>query len=94
VHATQDIKQPQLVLSPGWWQEMTENSTNPQPIDSSTSNGRVTLGYQRLNAGGRLTVWLQFQVNPVAIGKRDTNVLLTDGDKPVAQVNRSMTVLP
>jgi hypothetical protein len=88
------IKEPQLVLGPGWWEQMTENSINPEPTASSTSNGRVTLSYGRLNAGQKLTVWIQFQVNPAQVGHREANVLLTDGDKPIAQLNRSITVLP
>jgi hypothetical protein len=94
VTATTDIKEPQLVLGPGWWEQMTENSMNPEPTASSTSNGRVTLSYGRLNAGQKLTVWIQFQVNPAEVGHREANVLLTDGDTPIAQINRSITVLP
>jgi hypothetical protein len=94
VTATRDLKAPQLVLSPGWWEEMTANSVSPQPLNESTSNGRVTLSYGRLNAGQKLTVWLDYQVNPVNVGKRTANVLLTDGATPVARVNRDITVLP
>jgi hypothetical protein len=95
VVAHQDMKQPQLVLSPGWWEQMTENSTNPQPLNQSTSNGRVTLSYGTLHSGQKLTVWLEYQVNPVNdFGKRATNVLLTDGATQVAQVNRDVTVFP
>jgi hypothetical protein len=94
VFAHADIKEPQLVLSPGWWEEITENSTNPQPVQSSTSNGRVTLSYGSLHPGQRLTVWLQYQVNPITVGKRDTNVQLTDGDTAIARVDRTMTILP
>jgi hypothetical protein len=94
VEAAQDIKEPQLVLSPGAFEEMTVNSVIPEAMDESTSNGRVTLSYQRLNAGQKLTVWIQYQVNPVNVGKRTTNVLLTDGDKPIATVKRDITSLP
>jgi hypothetical protein len=94
VTATRTIREPQLVLGPGWWEEMTENSIAPDPLDQSTSNGRVTLSYGRLDAGQKLTVWLEYQVNPVNVGHRPTNVLLTDGPRPIAQVHRELTVLP
>jgi hypothetical protein len=94
VEARTDLKEPQLVLSPGWWEQMTENSINPEPLDSSASNGRVTLSYQPLHPGQKLTVWLQFQVNPINLASRDANVLLTDGSTPVALVKHSLTVLP
>jgi hypothetical protein len=94
VTATRDIKEPQLVFSPGWFEEMTANSVSPDPLNQSTSNGRVTLSYGRLNAGQKLTVWLEFQVNPVNVGHRVANVLLTDGDTPVALVKHDIRVLP
>ena len=94
VTASADIKEPQLTLGPGWWEQMTENSVNPEPVASSTSNGRVTLSYGRLNAGQKLTVWIQFQVNPAQTGHREANVLLTDGPDRIAQINRDVTVLP
>ncbi len=94
VHATQDIEEPQLTLSPGWWEEITQNSINPEPMASSTSNGRVTLSYPRLNAGQRLTVWLQYQVNPITVGKRDANVLLSDGGTAIAEAKRTLTIFP
>jgi hypothetical protein len=94
VTAQTDIKSPQLVLGPGWWEQMTQNSINPQPLASSSSNGRVTLSYGRLNAGQKLTVWIEFQVNPAQAGQREANVLLTNGPDPIAQLNRSITVFP
>jgi hypothetical protein len=94
VVARRDIAEPQLTFSPGWWEEMTENSVNPEPLQQSTSNGRVTLSYGRLNAGQKLTVWLEFQVNPVNIGHRVENVLLSDGDTLIAQLDRDVTILP
>jgi hypothetical protein len=94
VTATRDIKEPQLVLSPGWFEEMTQNSISPDPVAQSNSNGRVTLSYGRLNAGQKLTVWIDNQVNPVNVGKRTANVLLTDGATPIALVKHNLTVLP
>ena len=94
VIAHQTLRQPQLVLSPGWWEEMTENSVNPDPVQASSSNGRVTLSYSQLNAGQKLRVWLQYQVNPITVGKRTTNVFLTDGGNGLVEVHRSMTVFP
>jgi hypothetical protein len=94
VTATQDIKEPQLVVSPGLFEEMTVNSIEPQPANESSSNGRPTLSFGRLNAGQKLTVWLDLQVNPINVGNRPANVLLTDGATPIAIVKRDITVLP
>jgi hypothetical protein len=94
IEATTTLKEPQIVLGPGWWEQMTQNSLNPEPVASSTSNGRVTLSYGRLNAGQKLTVWMQFQTNPANLGPQEANALLTDGDEPIAQINRTVTVFP
>jgi hypothetical protein len=94
VTATRDLEHPQLVMSPGWFEQDTENAIVPDPIEQSSSNGRVVLSYGPLHAGQKLTVWLDFQVNPVNVGNRTMNVELTDGPRPVAFVKRKLTVFP
>jgi hypothetical protein len=94
VTATQTIKEPQLVLSPGWWEQNSENSIAPDPVSQSSSNGRVTLSYGPVHAGEKLTVWAYFQVNPINVGHRDANVTLTDGPRLIATVHRTLTILP
>ena len=41
ISAHQTLRQPQLVMSRGWWQEMSVNSIEPQPSTESSSNGAV-----------------------------------------------------
>jgi hypothetical protein len=94
VTATRNLEHPQLVLSPGWFEENTENSIAPDPVEQSSSNGRVTLSYGRLNAGQKLTVWADFQVNPINVGRRTANIQLNDGPRPIALVKRTLTVFP
>jgi hypothetical protein len=94
VIATHDIKEPQIVLSPGLFEQLTSNSITPDPVNQSTSNGRVTLSYGPIHAGRKLTVWLDYQANPANLGTQTANVLLTDGATPVAIVKRNITILP
>jgi hypothetical protein len=94
VTAAQDIKNPQLVLSPGWWEQNSVNSIEPNPISESSSNGRVVLSYGPLHAGQKLTAWVYFQVNPINIGHRTATVQLNDGAHPVAAVHRTLTIFP
>lgn len=94
IAAHRDLGQPQLVMSPGWWQEMSVNSIEPQPTDQSTSNGAVVLSYGKLAAGQTLTVWLYFQVNPTNVGGHTQNIALYDGSKPLTRLDRSVTVFP
>jgi hypothetical protein len=88
------LKQPQLVMSRGWWQEMSVNSIEPQPSTESTSNGAVVLTYDKLEAGQSLAVWLYFQVNPTNLGAHQENIALYDGQTPLTRIRRSVTVFP
>ena len=94
VVATQDMEHPEFVLSPGWFEQDTQNSIVPDPLEQSSSNGRVVLSYGPLKAGQKLTVWLDFQVNPVNVGRRTVDVELTNGPRKVAFVQRKITVFP
>ena len=55
----------------GWLEGLTINSTEPQPSNEVTRDGRIVLGFDSLNAGERLTFWIQYQVNPTTVGHRD-----------------------
>jgi hypothetical protein len=92
--ANRDLVHPQLVLSPGWFEELTENSIVPDPVAQSSSNGRVVLSYGPLKAGQKLTVWIDYQVNPINVGRRTANAEFTDGPRPIAEIHRDLTVFP
>ena len=92
--AHRDLQHPQLVLSPGWFEELTENSIAPDPVAQSSSNGRVVLSYGPLQAGQKITVWIDYQVNPVNVGRRSANVEFTDGPRPIALIHRNLTFFP
>ena len=94
VTATHDLHHPQLVLSPGMFEQNTENAVAPNPLSQSSSNGRPVMSYGPLHAGQKLVVWLDFQVNPINVGTRSFNVQLNDGPKLIASVKRTLTVFP
>jgi hypothetical protein len=94
IDALHDISQPRLVFQKGWFEGMQENSINPQPDGMVTRNGRVVMSYPDLQAGDHMTIWLQFQVNPTAIGHRRYGVELDAAERPIATVHRTITVLP
>jgi hypothetical protein len=73
---------------------MQFNTLEPQPMSEAGRDGRLVLSYDSLDAGDRLVVWMQFQVNPVNVGHRSYDVELDDADRPVARVERTITVLP
>jgi hypothetical protein len=92
--ARQDLKTPKLILSPGWFEQMTVNGLEPQPSTQTTRNGDVVLTFDSLQAGQKLIFWAYFQVNPTNIGRRSQDVELDDGNTPLLRMNRKVTIFP
>src|SRR4051794_4804825 len=89
VRAVRELKEPLLVLDPGWMEGLTQNSSVPDPKDERTDNGRIVLSYDTIPAGRKLVVWLQYQVNPTHVGTTDQNMDLWDGDTHLVHLDRS-----
>ena len=94
VEAHAPIGRTTLVLSSGWSDAITVNSIQPQPVRSSSDDGRVTMQFEPLGAGRILTVYLYLQANPTTAGRRDQGVELRDGDRTIAAIERTVTVFP
>lgn len=92
--ARRRIASPQLILGPGWTEQMQLNTVEPGPDKESARDGRLELTYGSLEAGEHLTIWMQFEVNPTGVGQRDQSVELRDGTTRIARIARSITVLP
>jgi hypothetical protein len=73
---------------------MQFNSTEPAPVSEAGRDGRVVLSYDRIDAGERLVVWMQFEVNPTNVGHRPYGLELDDAETQVAAVHRWITVFP
>ena len=94
VEAHDTIDKPVIELAPGWIEQMQVNTVAPSPDSEVSRDGKWSLEYARLAAGERLTVWMQFGVNPTGAGRRDASVRLLDGDEPIAEIDRDVTVYP
>jgi hypothetical protein len=94
IRAQRDLEHPRLVLASGWVEGMQVNSIEPSPVGEASRDGRVVLSYDSLDAGERLVVWLQFEVDPTSVGDRSYDLELDDADTQVAAVHRRITVLP
>jgi hypothetical protein len=94
IRATRAIAQPRLVLAEGWLEGMQVNSIEPAAESESSRDGRLVLSYGKLAAGDRMTVWLQFEVDPTNVGRRSLALELDDGTTPVARIDREIRVLP
>jgi hypothetical protein len=94
VVAREDIDDAVLVLDPGWLEQTHINTIEPAPTEESGRDGRLALGFGPVEAGERLVVYLQFQVNPTNVGRRSQRVELRDGAELLASVDRPVTVFP
>jgi hypothetical protein len=94
ITATAALQHPRIVLAAGWLEGMQINSIEPAAVSESSRAGRVVLSYGQLKPGDRLKLWLQYQVDPTYPGKRSHAVELDEEDRPVARVDRNLTVLP
>jgi hypothetical protein len=94
IRALRNIAHPRLVLDEGWVEGMQFNSIEPSPVGEASRDGRVVLSYDTVDAGKRLVVWMQFEVNPTSVGHRAYGLELDDADTQVAAVHRAITVFP
>jgi hypothetical protein len=94
IRAVRAIEHPRLVLDEGWIEGMQVNSIEPSPVGEASRDGRVVLSYDAVDAGERLVVWLQFEVDPTSTGHRPYGLQLDDGETKLAAVHRDITVFP
>lgn len=94
IRARRAIAHPRLVLDEGWIEGMQVNSIEPNPVGEASRDGRVVLSYDAIDAGERLVVWLEFEVNPTNTGHRSYGLELDDADAKIATVARDITVFP
>ncbi len=94
IDAHRPIKKPVLHLAGGWLENLTLNTLEPSPTDEAWTRGGLELTFLPVPAGGRLTVFIQYQVNPTAFGRQSQSVALMDGKTMLGNVYRTLTVLP
>lgn len=88
------IAEPRIELSRGWLDHVTNNSLRPEPTSQTSPNGRLRLAYPSVDPRETLTLWTQWQVNPTTAGRVDGDVSVYDGDRLLANVDRTITIFP
>jgi hypothetical protein len=94
VHARQELKDARLVLSPGWANGITINTIEPVPRGEASRDGRLAFDLGHVPQGESFVLYLDFQVNPTTVGRRNQDVELDDGAAHVLTVDRTMLVFP
>jgi hypothetical protein len=94
VHAHRDIKNAILVLDEGWLDGFTMNTMLPTPLGEASRDGKLVLSVGHIPARHTYTLWMQFQVNATNVGIDDQDVVLLDGQKRLAKLDRTVTTFP
>jgi hypothetical protein len=94
VHAKRELKKATLVLDPGWLHGLTINTIEPSPLGEGSRNGSLVLELGHIPAGGVYSLYIQYQVNPTTVGRRDQVAELDDNGETIFRVHRKLTVFP
>ena len=94
IRAARGVRDAIVVLGSGWFEGITVNTIEPGPIGEASRNGDVSFDLGHIPAGERHVLWLQNQVNPTTVSRRDVTVELYDGDELLAELEKTLTVLP
>lgn len=95
VTAHRDVAHPTLVLSSGWFDGTTLNSSEPGAAAESPRGEGVAFTYPRLAAGRTMAVYFQWSVNPTAPAwQRPQQIRLLDGATPILAYTIHVTVFP
>ena len=94
VTARQELDDATLLLGGGWLEGMTVNTIEPSPVSEASNNGRLSLELGHIPQGESYILYVDFQVNPTNVGRRQQSVELRDGDTKVLSYNRTLTVFP
>lgn len=94
IDAKETLRKPALVLDSGWVEEMQVNTVTPAPETEESRDGKLVYHYDTIDAGDRVVIYAQFQVNPTNVGRRSQSVQLEADGMPPIRVDRSVTVYP
>jgi hypothetical protein len=95
VSSSRRIAKPTLVLGGGWFDGMTLNSYQPPAVAQASRGSAVTFVFPPLRAGGHMTVWLEWSVNPTNLAwQRPESLVLDDGTTRLLGVHPDVTVFP
>jgi len=94
VHAHEGIKNAVLVLDGGWLEGFTMDTMAPSPPAESSRAGQLAFTLGHIPAIATYTLYMQFQVNPTNVGNDRQNVVLLDGGRRPAELQRTVTTFP
>lgn len=94
IHALQPIGAPTLVFDKGWIEEITLNTLQPEPAETTSDAGHLKVRYPPMQPGRILTVYLSLQANPNDVGSHNQGIALYDAGEEIASVERTQVNFP
>ena len=94
VAAAEEIEHATVVLDPDWLEDITLNTVEPAPVGEASRDGKIALELGRVPAGDEHLLFLHFQVNPTAVGRRSQDVDLYDGERLLGSIERDAFIWP
>ena len=92
--AKRPIENAVLEVDATFWRDMTINTMIPSPEREELRNGIMRFEFGPLDAGDAAQFKIDAQVNPHRFGASEGRFVLLDGDRPLAELARELTVMP
>ena len=70
------------------------NTVVPSPVGEASRDGKIAFDLGHVRAGTEYVLFLHFQVNPTEVGRRPQDVQLLDGETPLLELDRMVTIYP
>ena len=83
-----------IAVTPALWHDMTVNTMIPAPAEESFEDGYFHFSYGPLDAGERLHVKIDGQINPPLFAGTRGEIAVYDGDRRVGAMPLRIKVLP
>ena len=94
IHANEKLKHAVLSLAPGWSESQQMNTIEPAPVAQTSRNGNLIFTLGPIDKSAEFVLFIQFQVNPTNVGRRDADVTLYDGNTALLSIKRKITIYP
>ncbi|MGN6474516.1 MAG: hypothetical protein ACTHK4_12840 [Mycobacteriales bacterium] len=95
VTARTALSNAELELGSGWIDGLTMNTAEPSASnETSGPAGSLVFDIGTLQAGQTYVEYLEYQVNPTSISRRDQVVTVLSNKTPAVSLHRTMTVVP
>lgn len=88
------LAKPTLAIQSSYWQELAINTMVPAPASESYEDGFFLFEYDPLEAGKRISLKVDGQVNPAMFGGTRGTIQWRDGDTVLARTPVRLIVLP